>query len=677
MPPWKQIPFVRILPFFLAGIGLQNQFHFPLYLISWLALTPLLLLLFFSFQAPGRQFHWSWLPPTSIYTLLLTTGCLVMELQQRKTRNALPSWPPATYTLRLEDEWKEAKNSFRNKILVFHQGKYIKAWLYTPKDSQFLHLKPGSWISAQVSPKAISPPANPGAFDYRSYCLPLGVTHQLYLKAGQYHRIKTEEPKGLSPFLRNIQSRVLAILRRSIPDKAAAGLAEALLIGYKGDLDKDTETIYAQTGVVHIIAISGMHLGLIYGLLLLLFKPLNQHRYGRWARSILIILTLWLFSLLVGGSPSVLRSAVMFTAILLGEAIGRKGNAINSLAFSAFALLCYQPYWISDIGFQLSFAAVSSILLFYPILYKFFDSPWSWLDMVWKLIAVTLAAQVLTFPLCVYHFHQFPVWFLAANLVAVPLSNIILLGEIGLCAISFWDQGADTLGLILSQLIRWMNQWVALVSQWPGSVWEPLQISWSQALILLAMVTLPLFQITPGKKIKGALLLLLIFLTERTLSFYHARHQQRIIVYAIPNTRAMDIQWGESFLFLGDSLIRQKKGAYPFHVRPARIQYRMSREKEISGQEPRILKWNGEIIGIFSGPFEEAVNIPQLDVLILSNNSGMDGWRDYLKTNPPKLVVLDASNSFRIIAQWKKGLQALNIPVFDLREKGHWVWKRE
>src|SRR5207249_5898697 len=153
--------------------------------------------------------------------------------------------------------------------------------------------------------------------------------------------------------------------KKYISGEKEQGLDEALLIGYKDDLDKNLVQAYSNTGVVHIIAISGLHLGLIYWLLLLLTKPLKRRKKFNWLRLLLIISSLWLFSILAGGQPSVLRSALMFTVLAFGEVVLRRTNIFNSLAASAFVLLCINPFWLWDVGFQLSYAALLSILIFF------------------------------------------------------------------------------------------------------------------------------------------------------------------------------------------------------------------------------------------------------------------------------------------------------------------------
>src|SRR5262245_60738277 len=168
------------------------------------------------------------------------------------------------------------------------------------------------------------------------------------------------------------RTKVLNILRANIKGEKELGLAEALLIGYKNDLDKTLVQSYSNTGVVHVIAISGLHLGLIYWLLSWLCKPLQRGRNFKWLRLILILTGLWLFGLLAGAQPSVIRSAVMFTCIALGQSLTRKSSTYNTLALSAFILLCINPYWLWDVGFQLLYAAVLSIVIFMQPIYNWF-----------------------------------------------------------------------------------------------------------------------------------------------------------------------------------------------------------------------------------------------------------------------------------------------------------------
>ncbi|MBL7735890.1 MAG: ComEC/Rec2 family competence protein, partial [Chitinophagaceae bacterium] len=276
-------------------------------------------------------------------------------------------------------------------------------------------------------------PPGPGSFDYRRYCAFAGIHFQVFLRPGEFTVLPETHSSPLQALLIYTREKIIRIIQKYIPGKKEQGLAEALLIGYKDDLDKSLLQSYSNTGVVHVIAISGLHLGLIYALLKAICLPIARLKKGRWIEPLVVLSGLWLFSLLAGGAPSVLRSAVMFSFIVLGKSISREASIYNNLAASAFALLCYHPYWLWDVGFQLSYAALTGIVMFMKPVYRLLVFKNKMADAAWKLNAVTIAAQWLTLPLILFYFRQFPNLFLLTNFIAVPLSSIILIGELLLC----------------------------------------------------------------------------------------------------------------------------------------------------------------------------------------------------------------------------------------------------
>jgi competence protein ComEC len=473
---------------------------------------------------------------------------------------------------------------------------------------------------------------------------------------------------------------LVELLRRSIPGRQESGIAEALLIGYKQDLDPEIVQSYSNTGVVHIIAISGLHLGLIYWLLLLLLKPLNQSKKTRWLHAALVIAGLWIFSFLAGAQPSVLRSALMFSCMVLGNSVSRKSPAINSLAVSAFILLCYNPFWLWDAGFQLSYAAVLSILLFNQPVYNWFFVKNKLLDYAWKMNAVTIAAQLLTLPVSLYLFHQFPVSFLFSNFIAVPLSSLLLLGEIFLCLTAFYAPLADFTGKAIAAGIRLMNAWIQRVEQLPFSVWEGIQLSSTQAIWLTFMLLTASYWLMEKSKIAfgAALFFLLLFAAERFSSFRTASMQQKIIVYHVPRLRAIDFIHQRNFWFTGDSSLQQNQLARNFHLKPSRVLHRVSETNRLNGLlhyeyyyrfgEKNIICLDTAIS--YTSPADSIR--PVIDLLVLSGNPKL-----YLKRLAAVLdirqLVIDGSVPARKAGFWKKDADSLHIPVHDTGEKGAFV----
>ena len=230
--------------------------------------------------------------------------------------------------------------------------------------------------------------------------------------------------------LGKLRKKILGIIKKQIPSGSENSLLEALMVGYTDDLDPGLLKSYADSGVIHIIAISGLHLALIFHILQLVLKRTGQKKTGRWIKLAGILLVLWGYSFLSGSSPSVIRSAMMFSLVLFGRNIFREAVLYNILCASAFLLICFDPNWIWDTGFQLSYAAVLSLRLFSKPVKDLIPLQNKFLAALWDAGSVSIAAQILTTPVSIFYFHRFPSYFLIANLLAVPLSSAILVGGI-------------------------------------------------------------------------------------------------------------------------------------------------------------------------------------------------------------------------------------------------------
>jgi len=443
---WKKAPFTRFLLPLIIGIILQWHFQIqPSVLWLSLGISSIATVSFF-FISFFELYKNSALSGAAVIILFVALGGLLSWYKNIQHDNA---WFGKNYSnessliVTLLENPVEKTRSYKanasvniilkNDSCIRTKGTII---LYFKKDSSISNIEYGSQLIITKPLQEIKNSGNPGGFDYKRYSLFQGITHQVYLKENEFTILPTTNKTFFRQLINNSRVKVISILRNNIKGEKELGLAEALLIGYKDDLDKTLVQSYSNTGVVHVIAISGLHLGLIYWLLTWLFKPL-QKRNIKWLRPIFILTGLWLFSLLAGAQPSVLRSAVMFTCIVLGDSFARKSSVYNTLALSALLLLCINPYWLWDVGFQLSYAAVLSIVIFMQPIYNWIYFQNKLVDFLWKLTSITIAAQLLTTPISIYHFHQFPVYFILTNFLAVPVSSAIVIGEILLCMVSF------------------------------------------------------------------------------------------------------------------------------------------------------------------------------------------------------------------------------------------------
>ncbi|RYG41617.1 MAG: ComEC family competence protein, partial [Chitinophagaceae bacterium] len=525
------------------------------------------------------------------------------------------------------------------------KGKII---LYFQKDSSAKDLKYGTQILIKNNLQEIKNSGNPGGFDYRRYCLFQGITHQAYLQSPDFVIMPHKKGTWFFSILEKHRQVILSILRRYIDGQKEAGLAEALLIGYKNDLDKTLIQSYTNTGVVHVIAISGLHLGLIYMILLLVLKPLQHYVSLRWLKPILILSGLWAFTFMAGAQPSILRSAVMFTFIVAGESLSKRTSVLNNLALSAFCLLCYNPFWLWDVGFQLSYSALLSIVIFMKPIYRLFYVKNKWLDYLWQLNAVTLAAQILTLPVSIYHFHQFPVYFILTNVLAVPLSSVILIGEIILCAISFAPFIAKTVGYIVGWLIRFMNAWIEKIETFPISTWDSLQITLFQSYLLYFVIAAAGCWLI--EKQKAALPFMLIglfgFFLMRDYSFIQAGRQRKLIVYNLSKQSAIDIIESRHFYFHGDSAAAMDPFTKNFHLKPSRTLTRVKRVELFPGLEiiDTYLSFDGKKVMILQDArhYRPIASRPVIDLLIISKKANPDIGR-LSRIFEIKTIVFDGS----------------------------------
>jgi competence protein ComEC len=689
---WKKSPFVKILLGMIAGIMLQWRLQLNEGLL-WIAMAvSFTFLLSFSLIPFFRRYKLSFVTGIAVTLLFCALGALLTRYQDwlgnfYKSSDAL--------VIKLDEPLTEKTKSFKanaSVVYIIHDGKLRpakgKIITYFRKDSLTGHtdslpfsLDYGSKIILNKPIQEIKNSGNPAGFDYKRYALFQGITHQVFLKSGEFEILDGKEQNKFNQFIFSSREKVLSILRKNITGEKELGLAEALLIGYKNDLDQTLVQAYTNTGVVHIIAISGLHLGLIYWLLVQLFRPLKKRRKLRWMQPVFIITGLWLFSLLAGAQPSVLRSAVMFTCIVLGQSLGRKNNSIyNTLAVSAFILLCINPFWLWDVGFQLSYAAVLSIIIFMKPVYNWLYFKNKILDFFWKLNAVTIAAQILTVPLGIYHFHQFPNYFLLTNFVAVPVSSIIVLGEIFLCAIAWIPALASITGKILSWCIWLMNTWIERIEAIRFSLWDGLQISMLQAILLVVFAAgLSYWLIEKARKgLLIGLCALFGFAILRSLSFIKADNQQRIVVYNVPQKSAIDFIDGRHYFFVGDSDLLADDFARNFHLKPTRILFRVSPSGSLDNfwHKDNFVRYNNKNILLLDSSihFQPMDNKKLIDLLVVSKKPKLYITK-LAAALDIKQVVFDGSCPAWKTKYWKKDCDSLHIPYYDVSEKGAYVMK--
>lgn len=562
----RKIPMVRILVPWGTGIvmGLRN---------TWLAgrTGMILMLILFTVLTIGfiltrKKYNLQYIFGIASILTLFFAGWMHSSQKVTRIRNMIPEKEEGLYVAEILETAKTTNDvstgicriTYRiNDTILF--PRHLRLVMYFPKKWKIDTIKPGDRFCFRGQLQPLPATRNPEEFDFGKYLLLKGISG--------YTRIRNEDvirfPAGnitIRSLAFQAREYLLEILKKyKIPEKERSVMA-ALSLGYREDLTEDTVRAYRSAGAMHILAVSGLHVGIIYLLFQYITFFMQRKKWGRIARSLLGLCILWGYAFLTGLSPSVVRASTMFSFFTAAGLLNRKVSPFNILASAVFVILVADPFLIAQPGFQLSVAAVASIVAFYPKIAILWEPRNLFLSKIWSLIALSLSAQTGTFVLCIYYFHQFPVYFIIANLVAVPLAGLLLYGIIVLYIIAWWSFPANVLSTVLTFLTSALNQSTQIIETLPGSVISGLWITPVQmALLLIAILLIAIFLYYK----KAYLLQLAIILCIGNLTIAAERKWQNskkdlVAVYDLPNYSVISIRSGHCRIILCDSLAMKR-----------------------------------------------------------------------------------------------------------------------
>jgi competence protein ComEC len=686
---WQKVPFLRLLLPFVAGLLLQTIVGVAFMFTAFAGIAVLLLLIIFLLAPHYWQLHRFLLKGIMVNLFFLLSGMFVLGYQQHQLQPAvlLPTGVQ-NLVIQLHEPLIERNQTYKSVAHIQTaelQGKVVEAGgqmiLYFKKDSTLLRLlsqlNAGTQCVVQCNLQPIRNSGNPGAFDYEAWCHQKGIYYHAFLNGKAIRQIKQPTAFGLQQMLWTIRLKVLYLLYRYIPDKQSQSIASALLMGYRNDLDRELVQAYRNVGVVHIIAISGLHMGMVYGLLLFLLSPLENRKQWRALKYIGLLLGIWSFASIAGGAPSVSRSAVMFSFIVLGQWQQKEASIYNNLAASAMLLLLYNPYNLWELGFQLSYAAVLSIVVFQPILQQWLLQ-WLPFNPLVQIISVTLAAQIFTMPISAYHFHQFPVYFLIANIWVVPFTAVLLYALLLLLPLSIWPALAVWWGSMASKGIGPLNAGVLAINAWPHAVWKNIYLTSGQTVLLLLALLLWIYAVSFHKKnpIYLSFVAIGLFVGMRTIDYWQKNKQNKLIVYQVPQATAIDFITGANCKFFGNAAYFSDGFLRNFHLQTSRIVHRVHTIDVLDTtlQTSVNLHFQKHQIVWLNQPREVqqfSFTTPP-SVVILSQNVAYS-IAELGKLWPTSFFVADGSNALWKINEWKKEAEALHLRLHSIPNSGAFV----
>ena len=537
------------------------------------------------------------------------------------------------------------------------------------KDKKQL-LKVENQIYLSTNFKELIPPLNPHQFNYKSYLAKQGIHHQLFVNTNEFLLLKKSNFSllGLSAKFRKI---IQNSLQKYSFSKDEFAVISALLLGQRQDISKELITDYSRAGAIHILAVSGLHVGIILLILSFILKPIEKIKHGKFLKAFLIVLFLWMFAFIAGLSASVVRAVTMFTFLAIGSSFHQKNVVWFSLISSMFFLLIVKPMFLFDVGFQLSYLAVFGIVWIQPKLYTIWNPKFKIIDFFWRLFTVSIAAQVGILPLSIYYFYQFPGLFIASNLVIIPFLGFILMGGILVILLALLNILPQFIASIYGSIISYMNAFVSWISKQEDFLLQELHLSFLLMIVIYASMFLGL-QFLIKKKLNVLLIFLIsVVLVQGVFLFENKVQstQKEFIVFHKSRKSLVGKRIGKK-LFLKhnlDSLFFKENSIKQYKINEGINEI-------IEGNFKNLKTFNNKKIlfidslGIY--------NIKGLEKpIIVFQYSPRINLRRLMKELKPVQIIADGSNYKTLVLYWGKISNEQNIPFHYTGQKGAFILK--
>jgi len=513
--------------------------------------------------------------------------------------------------------------------------------------------------------KKIIPPLNPHQFNYKNYLEKLGVYHQLKLAKDNY--IITENTSTtLSGSAAKIRIYIMNQLATEGFDAEELSVMYALLLGERSSISPETYTSYKNAGAVHILAVSGLHIGVLLLLIQLLLKPLYYVRDGKTLTLILTILLLWGYAFIAGLSPSIIRACTMFSFVAYALHLNRPSNTYNILSLSIlFILLFINPLLLFQVGFQMSYAAVFAIVWIYPLLQKFWQPSHFIMRYFWQLLSVSIAAQVGVLPISLFYFHQFPTLFFISNLLVIPALGFILGFGILTILLSLINQLPTLLVQFFNELLSYMNLIVHWVGNQEAFIIKAISFDAVQ-LILSYFVLVTLITLLNHIQFKNTfrfLCCLLVFQCYAVFKIYETSTTKEVLLlHQIKNTVLIE-RFGNILKVRTQDSLRSQRLLMDYAVgeRIKKITYAPLRNSYFIAKNPLLI-------------IDSLAVYPQAgykNTILLTGSPKLHLERLITITNPTS-VIADGSNYPSFIERWKNTCLEYQIPFYNTADQGYY-----
>ena len=553
MTNWFKYPFIRLLMPFALGIWLsfsclnlsKIEVNIVLIIVVFLGIT------LFVIHSAVKSYRYRWVFGAILNLHLILIGVAIVHIRNDDLDDDSDVW-----VARLIECPTEKEKSV--KVIADMQSDQGLVMVYFEKNERSLSLKYGDVVVFHEPPKPVEPPMNPEQFDYQKYLFRKGVLRQVYLKNDSWEKLAVNRANQIYAFSYRLRDYLLETMQRLGVTGDEYAVAAAILLGYDDTLPVELRQKYVAAGSMHILCVSGMHVGVVFMVFSYLLCFLDKRKpWHNILKQSLLLLLIWCYALLAGLAPSILRSTIMLTFVIVGDMIKRDGVLLNSLAASAFLLLCLNPANLFNVGFLLSYCAVIGIVTLQKPIYNLIYVKSKFLDKIWELTSVTLAAQLATAPFSIYYFHQFPMYFWLSNLFMGPISSVVIIGGMVMLLVSFIPYINIGVAFCVKWMIFAMNYVVSFVESMPLSIIKGLYINGLEFACLIVSLLSLMMLIEHKKKslLYGMLSILLIFSASQLTRAVMRRDQMSFTVYAMNKNTVIDFVCGEEHVALCDTTV--------------------------------------------------------------------------------------------------------------------------
>lgn len=576
------------------------------------------------------------------------------------------------YIARIINEPVEKDKTWKLEVEVIHalHGELAcgYAYVYVYKNKLPLLFHEGDTIVVPNQWQKITTAGNPYEFNYARYCALNNIYDQQFLPADMIVLFNRAKANDL-PWYRRAHRWCMQRFALYITDKPTLGLMQAMLIGDEANLDPDVRQAYAETGIIHIIAISGSHIAFFFVIISVLLGFIRHNRW-KWVKYLLALPLIWAYVIVSGAQPSAIRAAVMFSVFAIGLAYEKQSNSLNQLFATAFVLLLVNPNWLYAIGFQLSIVAVLSLILFYKPLYTCYEPPNKIVKGIWSAIAASLAAEVLIAPIVIYYFHLFPVMFLVANILAYMLMGTLLVAGISLLLFSPIAAFAKMIGNIITALVQVFTVCVRSMQGLNPSSFHSLVLSSTELVIVFVAITG--FSVFLLRKKKGGLYMGLTAVCMLMCLFcmneWYTLHQRVLVVYNMGKANHIEMINGKKFVELySDSIITPK--ARNYILKPTHTGYKAHLQDTTFIDNKVLFDIANQTVLILNNPITDMQHFP-VDYVILNYSPDATNPAMIHKIFGPRKIVLGSHFSRTQTEEWVKACSASQIAYHSVLKDG-------